>query len=120
MSLGQMDRLVTIQRGTASKDATSKAPKMVWTTLGTAFMAVRPNVVSGRRGERFVAEQLSASVETVWHTHFREDMDPEAIDVPKFRRLSFRGRTHEIVRASHLGMREGIEIVTIANAKVTS
>ena len=116
--IGRMDRLVTVEQGVASRDATSKAPTMTWTTLGTAFMENRPNVVSGRRGERFVADQLSASVETVWHTHYREDMDPEAIDVPKFRRLSFRGRTHEIVRASHLGMRAGIELVTIASARV--
>jgi SPP1 family predicted phage head-tail adaptor len=116
MTVGEMDRLVTIQQGTASKDATSKAPKMTWTTLGTAYMAARP----ARGRERFAAEQLSASGDTVWHTHHREDMDPEAIDVPKYRRLVYRGRTHEIISAIHLGMREGLELVTLASQRVTS
>lgn len=115
-SIGQMDRLVTIEQATETRDTTSKAPKLTWTTLGTAFMAAKP--MRGR--ERFAAEQLSASGDTVWHTHYRADMDPEAIDVPKLRRLSFRGRRHEIVAATHVGMRDGLELVTIASQRVTS
>lgn len=113
--LGQMDRLVTIQQGVESRDATSKAPKITWSTLGTAYMAARP----ARGRERFTAEQLSASGDTVWHTHFREDMDPEIIDVPKYRRLRFRGRTYEITSAVHVGMREALELVTIASQRVS-
>ena len=114
--IGSMDRLVTIQQATETKDATSKAPKMTWTTLGEAFMHVSP--MRGR--ERFNSQQMSAAGDTVWRTHFREDMDPEAIDVPKYRRLRYRGRTHEITSAVHLGMRDGLELVTIASQKVTS
>jgi len=116
MTIGHMDRLVTIEQGVASRDATSKAPTMTWTTLGTAYMEAKP--FRGR--ERFAANQLSAAGDTVWHTHHREDMDPEAIDVPKYRRLVYRGRTHEIVSAVHVGMRDGLELVTIASQRVTS
>jgi len=116
MTIGHMDRLVTIEQATESRDSTSKAPKLTWTTLGTAFMAAKP--MRGR--ERFAAEQLSAAGDTVWHTHFREDMDPEAYDIPKLRRLSYRGRRHEIVAATHVGMRESLELVTIASQRVTS
>jgi SPP1 family predicted phage head-tail adaptor len=116
MSLGQMDRLVTIQKAVETKDATSKAPRMTWSTLGTAYMWRR----DARGRERFTADQLSAAGDTVWRTHFREDMDPEIIDVPKHRRLRYRGRTYEITSATHLGMRDGIELVPIASQRVTS
>lgn len=113
-SIGAMDRLVTIQQLTETRDSVSKAVKLTWSTLGTAFMSARP--LRGR--ERFTAEQLSAPVDTVWQTHHREDLDPEIVDVPKSRRLLYRGRTHEIVSASHVGMREGIELMTLASSKV--
>ena len=114
MPVGQMDRLVRIQQATETRDATTKAPTTTWTTLGDAFMAARP----ARGRERFTAEQLSASGDTVWTTHYREDLDPEIVDVPKSRRLRYRGRTYEITSAMHLGMREGVELVTIASSKV--
>lgn len=113
-SIGSMDRLVTIQQLTETRDSVSKAPVLTWSTLGTAFMAARP--AGGR--ERFTAEQLSAPQAWVWRTHYREDLDPEIVDVPKARRLAFRGRTHEIVQATHIGMREALEIVTLASSKV--
>lgn len=110
-----MDRLVTIQQATETRDSTTKAPKTTWSTLGTAFMSSRP--VRGR--ERFAAEQLSSYGDTVWRTHYREDMDPEIVDVPKTRRLQRSGRTYDIVSAVHIGMRHEIELVTIASTRVS-
>ena len=112
--LGQMDRLVTIQQATETRDATTRAPKLTWSNLGTAFMAVRP----AQGHERFTANQLSAASENVWETHHRTDMDPYAIDVPKYRRLSYRGRTHEIVRAETDGLNDGLRLYTIASSRV--
>ena len=112
--IGQMDRLVTIQQLTETRDSTTKAPSQTWSTLGHVFMHRRD--ATGR--ERFASEQLSASGDTVWTTHYRADMDPEAVDVPKTRRLRYRGRTYEITSAIHVGMREGIELVTIASSGV--
>lgn len=112
--LGQMDRLVTIQQATETRDATTRAPKTVWATLGTAFMSVRP----ARGNERFTADQMSASIENVWSTPHRADMDPYAIDVPKMRRLAYQGRTHEIVRAESDSLNDGLQLYTIASSRV--
>ena len=112
--LGQMDRLVTIQQATETRDPVTRAPKTAWATLGTAFMAVRP----ARGNERFTANQLSAAIENVWSTHHRADMDPYAIDVPKMRRLSYQGRTHEIVRAESDSLNDGLNLYTIASSRV--
>jgi len=116
MPVGQMDRLVTIQKMTETRSATSKAPVETWSTLGDEFMACRP----ARGRERFIGDQISASGDTVWTMHYRSDMDPESVNVQKTRRLRFRGRTYDITAAVHVGMREEIELTTLASARVTS
>jgi hypothetical protein len=50
--------------------------------------------------------------------HYRADMDPELIDVPKKRRLKFQGRVHNIVHAEHVGRKDGIELTTSAQTAV--
>lgn len=111
--IGQMDRLVTIQKITQSR-GTGGFPVETATTLGTEFMAMEPlGAGNSRYVERFTAEQLSASGNTRWKMHYRADMDPESNDVPKTRRLLYRGRTYDIVSAQHLGLREGIQLQTL-------
>ena len=106
---GERDRFVTIQRVTDGVDSEG-APKETWATLTPAWAAKMD--ADGR--ERFMASQLSASYDTRWQLSYRADMDPELVDVAKVRRLVYQGRVYDIVAASLLGLREGIELYTLA------
>jgi SPP1 family predicted phage head-tail adaptor len=106
---GIFDRLVTIQQVTDGQDAEG-APSETWTTLATVPAAKRD--ITG--WERLRAEQTSARYDTRWEIGYQLAMDPELVDVAKARRLVVNGRTHDIVAASEIGRREGIELLTIA------
>lgn len=111
VAVGQRDRLVTIQRRV---EATSDSgfPIDTWPSLATVFMEKRDASIR----ERFIAEQLSAPGDHHWTLPYRHDMDPELVDVPKDRRLSFKSRIYDITGAKHLGLNEGIVLTTIVKA----
>jgi head-tail adaptor len=110
ISVGQRDKLVTIQSLTDSVDATG-APVQVWATFGSAWMQRR--VPIGRRSgdERFTADQLTAPEHAQWEMVKQSNMDPEVVDVTKLRRLLYRGWTYDIVAAEILQREEGESIV---------
>lgn len=113
MEAGERDRQVTIEQAAESK-GTGNFPVETWTTLTTMFASK-----SDLRGtERFQADQLSARYDTRWEVSYRADLDPDVVDVPKTRRLVYRGRTFDIVDASMIGRKEGVELMTIASQKV--
>jgi SPP1 family predicted phage head-tail adaptor len=106
---GSRDRRVTIQRVTQVASE-SGFPKDSVESSFTVF-ASREDITGV---ERFEAQQLSARADTRWQLPYRPDMDPELVDVPKARRLVYRGRTYDIVAASVLGTKTAIELVTLA------
>lgn len=110
MESGERDRAVTIQQQAESAGA-SGFPVDTWSTLATPYWCSKQDV-SGK--ERFTADQLSAPYTTRWEGGYRADMDPELVDVPKTRRLVYQGRAHDIVAASMIGRKEGIELLTLA------
>jgi hypothetical protein len=67
-----------------------------------------------RGNERLMAAQLAAGFDTKWQLQWRDDMDPDYVNVPKTRRLVYRGRAYDIVQAVEIGRREGIALMTIA------
>lgn len=103
---GRRNKLVTIEQLTES--APNGFPVETWSTLTTAWMARRDDLGS----ERFTASQEAASTETYWHMSYLDDMDPELVDVPKRRRLSYQGRFFDIISASIIENRQGIELLT--------
>lgn len=111
MEPGERDWVITIQsRPLADEADDSGAPIETWTDLVT--MPAAKYDVSGQ--EKFAAQQLSASYDTRWEINYRADMDPELLQVAKFRRILHRGRVHDIVDASLIGRREGIKLMTLA------
>lgn len=112
MEPGERDWTVTIEQLTQPDQADdSGAPEENWTTLVT-MPAAKYDV---RGMERFTAQQLSASYDTRWEINYRLDMDPELVtNLPKVRRIVHRGRVHDIVAASMIGRREGVELMTLA------
>lgn len=111
---GDRDRLVTIQQRGGDAVDDEGFPLSSWVDLVEAFMAKRD--ASAR--ERMSRDQLSASFDSVFQMNYRDDMDPELVDVPKLRRLIYQGRTYDIVAASQIGRRDGIELQTLAQSRV--
>lgn len=64
--------------------------------------------------ERISAMQTSAPVDTVWTMGYREDMDPDKLDVAKLRRLVYENRKYDIVSGSVIGRNDGIQLVTLS------
>lgn len=111
MEPGERDRAVTIQQMTET--VVNGVPKESWTTLvGTVWM----RKMGLKASERFTAQQVKGSADTQWEMDYREDMDPELIDVVKTRRLLYMGRVYDITGADVIGRREGIELVTLSGS----
>ena len=111
LTLGAMDRAVEIQQLTESAGS-SGMPVETWATLyPQAWMSKQE--MSGR--ERFAANQLTAPGTARWVMRYAADMDPDLVNVPKTRRLVYGGSTYDIVSASHLGRKDGIELMTLVN-----
>ncbi|HEX8030276.1 MAG TPA: phage head closure protein [Vicinamibacterales bacterium] len=109
LNAGALDREVTIQQKTT---AASGYPVETWTPLEAGVWMSKQDM---RGKERFAAAQVSASYDTRWELQWRDDMDPDAIDVPNLRRLVYRGRVHDITAAMELGRQEGIALFTLVN-----
>ena len=95
MSAGKRDKLVTIERYTTNTQQPSGFPSEPWESLGQEWMSKRDSTGN----ERLKMGELAAAFDTEWVCPYRSDMDPEAIDVPKLRRLVYGGRQFDITRA---------------------
>lgn len=111
---GAMDREVVIQQ-LAESAGSSGFPVETWTSLGEPEWMEK---LSTTGGERFVAAQSAAQVQTRWRMYWREDMDPDSVDVQKKRRLLYQGRIYDITGVIETGRREGIELMTMARSEV--
>lgn len=111
LDAGAMDREVVIQQLTEPESA-SGFPVETWTTLDTVWM--EKLAVTG--SERFRAAQLSAPIDVRWRCYYREDLDPDSVDVAKTRRLLYQGRVYDITAAIEIGRQDGIELTTVAGA----
>lgn len=112
---GQRTRRVTIQQRTQpDTGGPSKFPIEVWTDLDVEYMARQD--IGG--DERFRTGKTSAVLETRWTMVYRPDMDPERLDVPKLRRLSYEGRFYDILTGSRIRDLHAIELVTIVSTAV--
>lgn len=112
---GARDRQVTIQQLIESKGA-SNAPVESWTDLLVNIWAGKKET---RGLERFVADQVSAPFDAKWEIAYVPSMDPDLIDVPKTRRMIYKGRVHDIVHADEIGRRQAIELLTLSGGLLT-
>lgn len=110
LSAGQRDHEVLIQQLASSKGG-SGYPVETWTTLVALEWMAR---TEQRANERFAATQQTASSETQWEMSYRADMDPDLLNVPKTRRLVYQGRIFNIVAATVIDAKRGIELQTVA------
>lgn len=117
LDAGRRDKLITIEQRSIADDTDAEGAPVdaEWTTLVQNVPAAR---TSQSGWERMKQEQLSARFDARWEINYRPDMDPDLVNVPKFRRIVLGGRVHDITYASQIGRRVGIELYTLASAHV--
>jgi len=115
VAAGLRNRLVTIQQLVESKGP-SGFPVESWISLTIVDASKNDDVGQ----ERFNANQLSSPFDTTWQIPYLASMDPELLNVPKKRRLVYRGRVYDIVSADPVGeIHRGIELKTLAGGLLT-
>lgn len=102
MRAGRLDRLVTLQTRTLTRNAYGEQEE-TWATLAQVW-AEKIDL----KGREFVAaQQTSADVSTRWRIRFRDD-------VTVLNQLLVDGITYDINQVSEIGRREGLELFTQA------
>jgi head-tail adaptor len=112
-AVGRRDRMITIEQ-LHETSAPGSFPLESWTPLVMGLPAAKLEVSSVERTQGGIT---TAAFETRWHFEYREDCDPDLVDVMKHRRIVFGGRVLNVVGAEHLGRCAGIEFRTIGAAR---
>ena len=103
MKAGQLDRRITIQSRTSTKDASGRPTTVAWADFATVWASVQDMLPS--RGERIAEGVNVASRPCRIRMRYRDDITADM-------RVTLDGRTLRIVSMpAELGRREGIEIV---------
>jgi SPP1 family predicted phage head-tail adaptor len=108
MQAGRLDRTVTLERFTTNTD-TFGGEARTWATLATRRALYTP--VSD--GERSQAAETAATIECRFLIRWSSDL----ADLSPKDRLTFDGRTFNIVGVKEVGRREGLEISASARAE---
>jgi SPP1 family predicted phage head-tail adaptor len=107
MQAGRLDRRVTLERFTETRDQFNE-PVKGWTPLATVWASYEPL----SDGERFRASETAAGASARFVIRWSQDVSSLN---PKDR-LVFEGVVHELVRVKEIGRREGLELTTAARA----
>jgi SPP1 family predicted phage head-tail adaptor len=105
MQAGKLDRRITIQRATITRDEYNEEV-LAWGDLCTVSASYEP-IRDGekfRAGER--AAELSARFQIRWSSQVR-DVTPED-------RVVFEGKVHELTNVKEIPRRVGLELTTVA------
>ncbi len=118
----ELSKTIVIEQLTEGS-GTSGLPTESWTNLVGGDGGVMAKKEDLRGNERFQASQLSSPFDTRWLIWYREDMDPDVLDVPKTRRIVYQNRRYDIVAAQNVEItqiRQAIVIDTLASGRVES
>lgn len=113
MRAGRLDRRVTIQRATRTRDPSTGEQNDVWADLGAAWA----EKIEGRVLERYAASQKLAEAEVA----FRMRWWPALLTLTaKATRLLYGEREFDILGVQELGRREGVIAFCVARADGTT
>jgi len=105
---GKLDRYIDIERATLSNDDFN-APTQAWGLL----KRVPARVMSISDGERFRAGETFSSIST----RFQISYTVAVANLDTRDRVTYEGRTYDIVGVKEIGRREGLEITASARAE---
>lgn len=106
MMSGALDRRITVERLTTSQDATGE-PVETWSDAGRLFAQRDPKGAI----ERFSADQRYAVCNAVFQIRW---FSLASQITPQSYRISYRGRTYEILGVEEIGREEGFNLVCVA------
>lgn len=106
MRLGRLNKRITIRRASAPTRNAMNEPVEAWADFGS-FMAEQ---VQQRPTESWKAGQTAAQSERVWRVRWTARTET----ISPLDRLICDGREFEVIAASEIGRRVGVEIVGIA------
>jgi SPP1 family predicted phage head-tail adaptor len=106
---GARTKLVTIQQMTETVGPSGR-PVETWIRLCDCWMKRDDSAGD----EAFQNEGLNSRYDTRWTMPYQANMDPERLNVPKYRRLTYAGRIYDIVTAAPVGLNQQIALMTIA------
>jgi SPP1 family predicted phage head-tail adaptor len=107
MRAGRLDRRITIERATETRDAFNN-PVLAWGPLATVWASVEHI----RDSERWSAQEVGAAVQMRFQIRYSQAV----ADVNPKDRLTYEGREFDIVAVKELGRREGLELTAAARA----
>jgi SPP1 family predicted phage head-tail adaptor len=103
MRAGPLDRFITIQNRTITRNAQG-ADLEAWGTFAQVWASKKDY-----RGEEFFsAQKENAQIETMWRIRYLTGLKSEM-------RISYDGKLYDILQISELGRREGFELLTKAS-----
>lgn len=98
MRAGELDRLITIEQVTESRDAVG-GTVLTWSTLAQVRAKVKP--IAGR--EYYSADRINAQIDALFTIYFRSDVTEKM-------RISYDSKYWDIQRITEIGRRRGLEI----------
>ena len=107
MRAGSLDRRITIERATESRDAFNSIVK-AWATLTTVWASKQET----RDTERVASQEVGAEITTRFQIRWSSTVS----DVNPKDRVIFDGRTYDIVGVKEIGRREGLELSASARS----
>lgn len=108
MDAGKLDRRITIERFTTTRDAFNN-PIETWAPLVTRTPAAKLDI---RDSERWTAQEVGAEITT----RFQIRYSSVVADVNPKDRVLYDGKTYGIVGVKEIGRRDGLEITAAARA----
>jgi len=102
MQAGALDRRITIQERTDTRDGAGE-PVPTWSTLAEVWASLEP--LQGR--EDFDAQQINAIRPTKFRIRYREDVDETM-------RIAWDGQTWDINAITYVGRKDGLELLCTA------
>lgn len=108
MNAGPRNRRIVLQRATLAKDAFN-ADVETWATLATVWASATPLSDAERVRAQENGAVMSMRFGILWSTVV-DDLSPTD-------RLTYGGRTFNIVGVKELGLRDGLEITAAARAE---
>ena len=110
MISGPRDSRIKIERPLQTSLDSFGGSVVTWSDLGTRWAASKPV----KDGERFGNAEAIATIthrfQILWDVNMWDQLDPKC-------RITFDGRTYDVVAVKEIGRREGIEISATARAE---
>jgi hypothetical protein len=116
MPTGRRDRQITVRRRDVNAvDAEGTPDPRAVTSEAYQVFASRVDILPGPGfWELLRANQFTARGDVKWFLPFRDEWDPDRVDVPKEFVIEYGTRTYDITHAEVIGRKDQVALTTLA------